>query len=64
MISEVVAKELDKNKQSSSLKSLRKSIEIEGTFEIRVNSNADKKFLYKFIRKYKHWQNIITKITI
>jgi hypothetical protein len=34
--------------------------EIERTFEIRVNSNADKKFLYKFIRKYKHWQNIIT----
>ena len=36
MIGEVVAKELDKNKQNSSLKSLRKSIKIEGTFEIRL----------------------------
>ena len=31
-----------------------------GTFEIRINSNADKSYLYNYIHKYKHWQNIIT----
>jgi hypothetical protein len=60
MISEVVAKELDSNKKSSSSKPSRKSAEIEGTFEIRINSNDDKSYLFNFIYQYKHWQNIIT----
>ena len=34
--------------------------QIIGTFEIRINSNADKSYLYNYIHKYKHWQNIIT----
>ena len=51
MTSIVVAKELDNKKEKP---------EIEGTFEIRINSNADKTFLYNYIYKYKHWQNIIT----
>ena len=51
MTSVVVAKELDNKKEKP---------EIEGTFEIRINSNADKTFLYNYIYKYKHWQNIIT----
>jgi len=42
MISEVVAKELDTKKKSNSLKLSQKSAEIEGTFEIRINSNDDK----------------------
>jgi hypothetical protein len=60
MISEAVAKELDSKEKSSSLKLSRKSAEIEGTFEIRINSNDDKSYLFNFIYKYKHWQNIIT----
>jgi len=51
MTSVVVAKELDNKKEKP---------EIEGTFELRINSNADKTFLYNYIYKYKHWQNIIT----
>ena len=42
MISEAVA--LDSKEKSSSSKLSRKSAEIEGTFEIRINSNADKNF--------------------
>jgi len=34
--------------------------EIEGTFEIRINNNDDKTYLFDYIYKYKHWQNIIT----
>lgn len=34
--------------------------EIIGTFEIRINNNADKTYLYDYIYQYKHWQNIIT----
>jgi len=60
MISEAVAKELDTKKKSNSLKLSRKSAEIEGTFEIRINSNNDKNYLFNFIYQYKHWQNIIT----
>jgi len=60
MISEVVAKELDTKKKSNSLKLSRKSAEIEGTFEIRINSNNDKSYLFNLIYQYKHWQNIIT----
>ncbi len=60
MISEVVARELYNKRNSSSSQLLQKSPEIEGTFEIRINSNADKSFLYNFIYQYKHWQNIIT----
>jgi len=59
MTSVVVAKELDKKKNNSA-KGIQEKPEIEGTFEIRINSNADKTFLYNYIYKYKHWQNIIT----
>ena len=59
MTSIVVAKELDTKKNNSS-KSTEEKPEIEGTFEIRINSNADKIFFYNYIYKYKHWQNIIT----
>jgi hypothetical protein len=34
--------------------------EIEGTFEIRINNNDDKTYLFNYIYEYKHWQNIIT----
>jgi len=34
--------------------------EIEGTFEIRINNNNDKSYLFNYIYEYKHWQNIIT----
>ena len=51
MISKIVVKELE-NKE--------KSAEIEGTFEIRINNNSDKSYLYEYIYEYKHWQNILT----
>jgi hypothetical protein len=60
MISEAVAKELDSKEKSSSSKLSRKSAEIEGTFEIRINNNDDKTYLFNYIYEYKHWQNIIT----
>ncbi len=60
MISEAVAKVLDTEKKSSRVKSSPKKAEIEGTFEIRINNNVDKIYLYNYIYKYKHWQNIIT----
>ena len=61
MISEVVAKALDSKKKSNSLSSSqKKKADIQGTFEIRINNNADKTYLYNYIDKYKHWQNIIT----
>ena len=41
-------------------KKISKKVEIGGTFEIRINNNADKTYLYNYIYKYKHWQNIIT----
>ncbi len=37
-----------------------KKAEIGGTFEIRINNNADKTYIYNYIYRYKHWQNIIT----
>jgi len=47
MISEAVAKELDTKEKSNSSKLSRKSAEIEGTFEIRINSNDDKAYTSK-----------------
>ena len=31
-----------------------------GTFEIRINNNKDKSYLFNYIYFYKHWQNILT----
>ncbi len=31
-----------------------------GTLEIRINNNQDKKYLFAYIRCYRHWQNIYT----
>jgi len=38
--------------------------EFQGTFEIRINSNNDKTYLFNYIYEYKHWQNIITILVI
>ena len=51
MISKIVSQELDNKEKNSN---------IEGTFEIRINNNSDKSYLYNYIYEYKHWQNILT----
>ena len=63
MISEITAKLLDTPKQTNKISSKPQEKEedtVFGSFEIRINSNSDKKFLYKFVYPYKHWQNMLT----
>ena len=63
MISEITAKLLDTPTQTDKISSKPQKKEedgIFGSFEIRINNNSDKKFLYKFVYPYKHWQNMLT----
>jgi IS605 OrfB family transposase len=50
-------------KLSKSLKNEREKIELK-TFEIRVTNTKDQNYLKNYICKYRHWQNILTILTI
>ena len=41
-----------------------KNDNITGTFEIRINNNSDKSYLFSYIKSYRHWQNILTILTV
>ena len=55
MISKTASELLNKDKNEE---------EFFGTFEIRINNNKDKSYLFNYIYSYKHWQNILTILAI
>ncbi len=41
-----------------------KNDNIAGTFEVRINNNSDKNYLFSYVYDYRHWQNILTILTM